>query len=443
VCNGADDDCDTSCDEGFACCAGQPTTCVVGSCPPGVALCDDTCNPSGVCDVGAAPGNDACGSATPIALPGGTFSGTTCGAASDADPSGTCGTAGGPDVFYRIDLLQRSRVTASTAGSSFDTVLYLRAGSCGGSAVACDNDSGGGGASRIDGTFNAGTYYLVVDGNGPTAAGAFSLSVQVAPGNDTCAGAIDVGWGGVFYGTTRGATNDYDGGGGGCGCNSDGADVVYRLSLGFGSDVFINTMGSSFDTQIYLRRDSCTAANVDCADDYRYPVSTNAIISRDNLSAGTYYIIVDTCTAGEEGDFRLEVATNGNDDPGDRCGQPWELPPGTTEDCDSTGWASSDYSGSCGGGGSGRRDVVYYFVVPDSRTVTFTTCDSGTDYNTVLYLRRACADSGAEVVCNNDDSSCTGATTRSRISTTVDPGIYYVFVDGNTGSGNYCLNATF
>jgi len=45
TCNGVDDDCDTTCDEGFACCRGdtQARTCTSGSCPDEDRTCDSSC----------------------------------------------------------------------------------------------------------------------------------------------------------------------------------------------------------------------------------------------------------------------------------------------------------------------------------------------------------------------------------------------------------------
>ncbi len=433
VCNGLDDDCDTACDNGFACCADALTTCTVGSCT-GAASCSAGCV-VGECNLGAAPVNDTCAGATSIALPGGTFTGSTCPAASDYNPGGGCGVTDAKDVVYHIALSQRSRVVASTVGSAFDTVLYVRSTDCaGGAQVACDNDGGGGGASRIDTTLDAGVYYLFLDGDGPAQAGAFSLNVQIIPGNDTCAGAIDVGAGGVFTGTTLGAANDYSGG---CG-DVGGADVVYALTLTGGSDVFITTVGSAFDTVLYLVRDSCAGSMIACTDDYRAPLSTGSILIRDNQGAGVYYIVADGKTAAARGDYRLEVSVTPNDDEGDRCGQPFEFGPGAfpMQECDATNGSGNEYSGSCGGD---NRDEIYYVVIPVAGSRTFTTCHPTTNFNTVLYLRSACADSGSQIGCNNDDGVCPSASNRSTFTASLTPGIYYLFVDGQGAQGDYCV----
>jgi hypothetical protein len=66
----------------------------------------------------------------------------------------------------------------------------------------------------------------------------------------------------------------------------------------------------------------------------------------------------------------------------------------------------------------------------------------GTDYNTVLCLRRACLDATSQLACNDDDDACLGAPNRSRISAPLSPGVYYLFVDGSGANGDDCVNAS-
>src|SRR5437867_272658 len=86
----------------------------------------------------------------------------------------------------------RDEIAACVAATSFDTVLYLRTGTCasgpevaaGCNDDACPNASGASIASRITPTVTAGqTYFIVVDGYGGTQ-GSFSLTVT-PPGAST------------------------------------------------------------------------------------------------------------------------------------------------------------------------------------------------------------------------------------------------------------------
>ncbi|MCS6899831.1 MAG: MopE-related protein [Myxococcales bacterium] len=69
----------------------------------------------------------------------GTYSGNTAG--NIGETKGSCGGDAGEAVF-RLVISTPTRLRVDTDGSQFDTVLYLRAGSCGsGKEVACNDDS--------------------------------------------------------------------------------------------------------------------------------------------------------------------------------------------------------------------------------------------------------------------------------------------------------------
>ena len=125
----------------------------------------------------------ACNNPTVIPDQGGTFSGTTSGTSSQA---GSCGNSGSsPELVFQWTPSVSGTATIETcgAGTSFDTVLYMRSGLCeGGSEVGCNDDAcvnatGLFRGSRIMPTVTGGqTYFIVVDGYGG-AQGSFSLTV--------------------------------------------------------------------------------------------------------------------------------------------------------------------------------------------------------------------------------------------------------------------------
>src|SRR2546421_1300812 len=184
-------------DEIAACVAAgdHPRACrksVLGRCKQeGVAVCQGQAG-----QFSAALAGD-CSSPTVVPAQGGTFSGTTSGASALA---GSCGNSGGsPEQVFRWTPTVSGTATIQTcgAGTTFDTVLYLRSGVCAsGPEVAagcnddgCANASGLLRASRITPTVTAGqTYYIVVDGYGG-AQGTFALTVT-APGTVTSTTAI-------------------------------------------------------------------------------------------------------------------------------------------------------------------------------------------------------------------------------------------------------------
>jgi hypothetical protein len=122
-------------------------------------------------------GNDDCSGAHAISADG-SVSGSTA-AMTDTATSAGCTTceAGGFDAWFTFTLSAPSHVDIDTAGSSFDTILHVREGTCTGTEVACDDSSGPGNASRLGLSLSAGTYYVIVDGCRPTARGSYELTL--------------------------------------------------------------------------------------------------------------------------------------------------------------------------------------------------------------------------------------------------------------------------
>ena len=107
----------------------------------------------------------------------GTYTGTTSG--TSAHSPSTCGAGGGPEHVFSLEMTSTSWVTLETAGTSWDTVLYVRESSCAtGTEVGCDDDGGSGVESRLRVRLAAGTYYVFLDGFSSFASGAFTLTVS-------------------------------------------------------------------------------------------------------------------------------------------------------------------------------------------------------------------------------------------------------------------------
>src|SRR5204863_98667 len=162
---------------------GHPRACrksVLGRCQQeGVALCQGQAG-----QFSAALAGD-CSSPTVVPAQGGTFSGTTSGASALAGSCGSSGTS--PERVYQWTPAVSGTATIQTcgAGTTFDTVLYLRSGACasgrevaaGCNDDACTNATGMYRASRLTPSVAAGqTYFIVVDGYGG-AQGIFSLAI--------------------------------------------------------------------------------------------------------------------------------------------------------------------------------------------------------------------------------------------------------------------------
>jgi hypothetical protein len=117
ACDGRDNDCDMSVDEGFTCQAGGAEACTTTCGSAGMRTCDATCN-FGPCiaadetcddgcdddldlrvDEGCGALHDTCATAVEVGG-GGTFHMSTCGATNTIDA--VCGIAGTPDIFIHI-----------------------------------------------------------------------------------------------------------------------------------------------------------------------------------------------------------------------------------------------------------------------------------------------------------------------------------------------------
>ncbi len=123
--------------------------------------------------------HDACSTPAPI-VANGTFSGTTTGRANNYTAPAGCSAftpTASADVVYRLVARSTGTITASTAGTSFDTLLYVGT-ACGSGSIAC-NDDFGGAQSSVSWSATAGTtYYLIVDGFDTAAQGTYNLVIS-------------------------------------------------------------------------------------------------------------------------------------------------------------------------------------------------------------------------------------------------------------------------
>src|SRR5437899_39982 len=324
--------CRKACGDGIAACVaagGHPRACrkgVLGRCKrEGVAVCEGQAG-----QISAALAGD-CSSPTVIPAPGGTFSGTTSGTSALA---GSCGRSGeSPERVFQWTPTVSGTATIQTcgAGTSFDTVLYLRSGVCasgpevaaGCNDDACANATGFYRASRITPTVTAGqTYFIVVDGYGG-AQGPFSLTVTPDPPTPTtlpstttttlpgaCSSPTVVpAQGGTFSGTTSGTSSLAAS----CANSGMSPERVYQWTPTVSGAATIQTCGpgTTFDTVLYVRSGACSGPEVAsaCNDDACADATGFNHASRitPTVTAGqTYFIVVDGYY-GAQGTYSLTV----------------------------------------------------------------------------------------------------------------------------------------
>jgi hypothetical protein len=120
-------------------------------------------------------------------------------------------------------------------------------------------------------------------------------------------------------------------------------------------------------------------------------------------------------------------------EPKGTCEAPIPLSPGAVTGSTSRG--ASEHAGSCAA--SESKEEVYVLEVAHRQRVTI---EVTARFDSVLYLRKDdCADADAEVACNDDAQD----RSRSAIDRVLDPGRYFVFVDGyGQESGTFEMTVT-
>jgi cysteine-rich repeat protein len=94
-------------------------------------------------------------------------------------------------------------------------------------------------------------------------------------------------------------------------------------------------------------------------------------------------------------------------------------------------WLHDDYSSNCGG--DGAPDAVYQVIATETGTFTITVDAYGTLLDPLIYMRTTCDDPGTTLWCHDDQAG-----TNETLAINLDPGTYYLFVDGaNQTSGAY------
>jgi len=350
-----------------------------------------------------------------------------------------CGGSG-PDQRYVFTLTTKQLVTANVtpkSGSSLYAVVALRR-ICDDitSEFACFKSTTSASASAV---LDAGTYYVWVDGYGPSE-GAYDLVVTLAappppPTNETCASATALTFtAGVATATgdTTGAADDDQGSCGG----RPGGDAVYTFTTTAIQRVNVTVTPDAstpgLKPIVYLRS-NCTSAAP--ADEFGCDTGTVALAS---LPAGTYAIWVDSDGAG--GKYNLKVTlsapvTN------ETCTTPTPLTfTGNTATVvvDTTGLVNDVDSNICSGTGP---DIVYTLVLAAPKKVTATVTPSGTatTWAPTVSIRTACAVDTSEISCV-DGADGKPATV---IVNQLAAGTYYIWVDGAFSSeGDGTLTVT-
>ncbi len=375
TCNVMDDDCDGNIDEGFD--VGSPCDGPDGDlCKEGVIACDTS---------GAAVCTDKTGDTL-----------ESCNGADD-DCDGT-----------------------TDEGFTLGAACAVGTGACARSGLTMCNAGGTGTQCNV--TAGAPTPELCGNGIDEDCNG----SDVSCPINDLPAGAIDVSAGGTFTVDLSAAHDDAH-----ASCSSTGGrDVFYKLTLGAPEVMYVDTIGSNFDSTVSIYPGACTGLGAEqgCSDDVCGVRQSQLAMQ---LAAGTYCIVADQFSSGQTaGALVLNVVHGG------RTGFPIAASSGSQAGNTCNGASNQNGSTSCQPSAAGN-DVGYFFLSCPNTTVNVSanTC-TGTTWDSIVYLRHgSAASSDVSGGCSDDSCGLESSFTGAMIAAA---GLNWLIVDGYTSGSPSC-----
>jgi hypothetical protein len=359
--------------------------------------------------------------AAPALTPGQPVSGTTTGMTSSFE--GSCAGAGA-DRVYTLDVAQPSRARFRMQ-STHDGVVYVRSACADASTeLACNDDFGDTRHSLTTATLQPGRYYVFADGyagmeSGPGAAGDYTLGVELTPTaggapGDTCATALPYQAGQPISADTMRFADDAAGS-----CGGQGSpDVTYRLDLRSRTRIRASFGQDSEHPPVLYLQSTCGDARSELA--CVSAMSGNTL--DQTVSPGTYYLVVDGADANAFGVANVSLQIDDLGALEQACRAAPMIRPGTQVRADTTG-STDRFQASCGGQAR-SPDMIYRLQIRRRSLVRLSSEQTGWDG--VIYLRRDCLDAVTELGCNDD----AGDNRHSLVETILEPGTYYVFVDG-------------
>jgi hypothetical protein len=368
--------------------------------------------------------DDACRRAPRLAA-GAPASGTTEGGVDDAHAS--CGGgAEGADAPWRFDLTSRSRVRLVEHSDAVSPVVHVRRACVDEqSEVACSDSGAASGDATIAGVLEVGSYTAFADARERDAAGRYTLVLDVAPPEgsgatgDGCGDAMALaGPATSVSGDTFTARDDVAGSCGGAGA----ADVVYRLDVAKRSRLVAMFDGEEGTHLLMVwRRCGDRSSEIACGR-----------VLEEVLPAGTYFVGVDGVSPDALGRFTLEWSLQDLGAQAGACAAAPLLVEGHALPATTAG-AADKFGVSCAAGiaGASGPDRVFKLVVRRPATVRVSVESSA--FDPAIALRKSCQDASggaaaSELGCEADADG----SRRTSIERSVEPGTYWVVVDGAT-----------
>jgi hypothetical protein len=378
---------------------------------------------------------DACRQIRPLGAA--KVAGTLTGSFDHAHAS--CGAdAKGPDAIHRFDVTARARARITEHSADFTPVIHLRK-QCADehSEVACADSALKSDEATWSGMLEPGSYVLFADSADKDARGHYTLDTDLAPEagagvrGDSCGDATAISLneksveGDTFLARDDVASK----------CGGQGApDVVYRFELTRRSRVTAHLPSQEGD-HVFLLTRSCV--------DHAADLACGPVID-EMLAPGVYYLAVDGAAAGALGRFTFNFLARDVSGQENACRSPPSLADGQTVTGSTIG-AGDRFTTSCGGreDAQASADRVHKIVLGARSRIRLSLTTLAWDG--VIAIRTSCMDGPAsngrrtriEAACNNDS----GDSHHSKIETTLDPGTYWVVVDGHQAKneGAYTL----
>lgn len=358
----------------------------------------------------------------PTTIPGSTVDGSF-------EFASVCGGGSSPERSFLFLPQQTGTYRFDTLGSSFDTVLYLFEGQCGGPTVACnDNISDFELSSQLEVDLVAGGLYtVIVDGFGGVQ-GDFLLNVDfVEAGPSLCDGAQNLGSAApqvMSWGSEESIDNLFNG------CTFTNLERRFIWTAPAAGDYRIAQDAFPLFSGLSVFDGGCEGDSFACEItglDVEPEVQVAA-------AAGQEFLIISEWQAdGQPVDLSLLIEPIIDPVPG--CGTqidegPPVVVPGNTNN------ATSDFQGSCSEGPAPEDEL--WWTAPATGSYRFSL--EGSNYDTLMYIRDGGCD-GPELGCSDDTFTMDGLEVWSSLELDLVAGqTVSIFVDGYNGSGTYTLS---
>ncbi len=259
-------------------------------------------------DAPMGPANDL--PSNPLVLTGGgTFTEDLTYANDDAGPTlvgNGCGSPGGKDVFFEVDLAASEIWYFDTFGSNFPTVIRSYPGACAGGpapqGASCDTASCGTTHSQLALSLGTGKSCIVVDQNGASANSSLTFHVEHAGRNGTRLSATTA----TVSSTTCGFTNKTMGTCGGAGLDR----MYYTVSCPATTKMLTASTcdaATAYDSVLYVLGPSSTelACNDNDAACTATTTGASTLTAVGLTGAHLFQLIVDGAATGGCGTYNL------------------------------------------------------------------------------------------------------------------------------------------